>query len=1091
MKRKTVIGLSGTDKQPRISSFFSQQPHVQEKRPHSPIDLTLEDSEVDRQPPIKKLKVGKGISPTDQWRFDSTQKPSIERPVAVNEDKKRRHAEFKRVLLAGNNNFARQRRHGDQGDQLSENESLQGQNDDDASAESDVSDEAFKNLTEMFSRKPNKAKGKTRLAPSAKCKGTSEGFGPSGQPYTPAELQASLTLLTVCMLIFTNVLVQPVAEVYQRSPRGTTIPVHRRDVHLKKLLSQGHKVGIVEQMETAALKKASETRNTLFERKLTHLYTATTYVDELESADDLDKYAAPPLVCFTEVSESGGTSEDHVSISMIAITPSTGDVVWDEFEGEFRAHLISLLFTRKGLDTIMRSELETRLVHTRPAELVLPEQGLSKLTEKVLRHFAGSVHSGQKIRVERYKNGMKFSVAFDFVTEFYSDRTKANSEDLSMDGILGVIASLPQQVVVSLAHTINYLSSFHIADAFLGARYFTKFANRTHMLLNASTLANLFVPCPLLKSSLTGPCREVYQNQTDYTAKGSLIWVLDRTTTKFGARLLKSWVGQPLTDKRLLQDRIDAIEEIVTSPSEKLVALRQVLKKLPDLAKGLCRIQYGKCSPQELAILLPALKRVATAFDGFEESSLGDFHSKLLNEIVLSLPKLKSPVREYLNAISLKSAAEGKKESLWTDTQRFPALAEHALMIQTVETELEEELKRIRKILRMPSLQWTSVLGIEFLVEVKKSANRDHPVSWDLVSSTKYCRRYHTPEVKKLIQERARYKELLAAEANKAYSAFLSEIAQSHYSLLRDAINKLAIADCLLSLAHIALQDGYVRPELTDEDVLDIIDGRHPMVEALRSDPFVPNSLLMGDDSPRSIIITGPNMGGKSSAVRMVALIAIMAQIGSYVPARAAKVGMCDAIITRMGASDELARGRSTFMVEMAETNEILKTATSNSLVILDELGRGTSTADGMAIADAVLQHLVENIRSKTLFITHYPLVAVDLERRFPDDVQNLHMGYTTDNRIDGRRDVTFLYQLTDGFAEESFGVECARLAGIPEHILSVATERSEACRTAIESRSRLNKARRCAQLVEQCLTKGDVTALQALHTRITSSPLA
>lgn len=162
-------------------------------------------------------------------------------------------------------------------------------------------------------------------------------------------------------------------------------------------------------------------------------------------------------------------------------------------------------------------------------------------------------------------------------------------------------------------------------------------------------------------------------------------------------------------------------------------------------------------------------------------------------------------------------------------------------------------------------------------------------------------------------------------------------------------------------------------------------------------------------------------------------------------------------------------------MVEMAETNEILKTATSKSLVILDELGRGTSTVDGvrsraltyfleslipsqMAIADAVLQHLVESIKCKTLFITHYPLVAVDLERRFPDGVQNLHMGYTTDSRIDGRRDVTFLYRLTDGFAEESFGVECARLAGIPENILSIATERSEACRAATESRSRLNR---------------------------------
>ncbi|KAF8557342.1 hypothetical protein OG21DRAFT_1505567 [Imleria badia] len=1072
MKRKVVSGLSGTDQQPRISSFFAQQPPVHSLSQNTTIDLTLEDSEADEQPPIKKLRVEKGISLAEQWRFDSTRKSSNKRPTARDEDNnKKRHEEFKRVLLVGDSSLARPKDQQDKGAQSSEDESLQDQDDD---HESDVSDEAFKNLKAIFSHKSNKVKGKTRLKSTAQGKATSEGLGPSGQPYTPAELQSlkfikdNPGVVLMIELGYKYYFYEESASIasqelgiiaYRRRNLLTaSIPVHRRDVHLKKLLSQGYKVGIVEQIETAALKKASETRNTLFERKLTHLYTATTYVDELESVDDLDKHAAPPLICFTEAPASGGTSEDHVSISMIAITPSTGDVVWDEFD-----------------DTIMRSELETRLVHTRPAELLLPEQGLSKLTEKVLRHFSGSIHSGQKIRIERCKNGMEFSVAFDFVTEFYSDKTKTNSNNLSMDGILGVIASLPQQVVVALAHTIHYLSSFRIADAFLGARFFTKFTNRTHMLLNATTLANL----------------ELYQNQTDYTAKGSLIWVLDRTTTKFGARLLKSWVGRPLTDKRLLQERIDAIEEIVTSSSEKLVSLRQALKKLPDLAKGLCRIQYGKCSPQELAILLPALNRVATALDDFEEGSLGDFRSKLLNEIVLSLPKLKYPVREYLSAISLKNAVEGKKESLWTDAQRFPKLVEFSLMIQTVETDLEEELKRIRKILRMPSLQWTTMLGIEFVVELKKSENRDHPVSWDLISSTKHYRRYHTPEVKKLIQERARYKESLAVEANKAYSAFLDEIAQSHYSLLRDAINKLAIADCLLSLAHIALQDGYVRPELTDEDILDIVDARHPMVEALRSDPFVPNSLSMGGESPRSVIITGPNMGGKSSAVRMVALITIMAQIGSYVPARAARVGMCDGIVTRMGASDELARGRSTFMVEMAETNEILKTATSKSLVILDELGRGTSTADGMAIADAVLQHLVENVKCKTLFITHYPLVAIDLERRFPDDIQNLHMGYTTDSRIDGRRDVTFLYRLTDGFAEESFGVECARLAGIPEHILSVATERSEACRTAIESRSKLNRARRCAQLVEQCLTTRDLTALQALWTRFTSSPQA
>lgn len=205
MKRKMAIGLSDTDKQPRISSFFSQKPSVQEKRPHSPIDLTTEDPGVGRQPPIKKLKVEKGNSLADHWRFDTTRKHSIERPVAGNEDdKKRCHEEFKRVLLAGNSSFARQKcHHGEQGAQPSEDESLQDQ---DKGSESDVSDEAFKNLTEIFSHKSSKVKSKTPFVSSAKSKGTSEALGPSGQPYTPAELQVSL--IRCLHATFNNVLVR-------------------------------------------------------------------------------------------------------------------------------------------------------------------------------------------------------------------------------------------------------------------------------------------------------------------------------------------------------------------------------------------------------------------------------------------------------------------------------------------------------------------------------------------------------------------------------------------------------------------------------------------------------------------------------------------------------------------------------------------------------------------------------------------------------------------------------------------------------------------------------------------------------------------
>jgi len=329
------------------------------------------------------------------------------------------------------------------------------------------------------------------------------------------------------------------------------------------------------------------------------------------------------------------------------------------------------------------------------------------------------------------------------------------------------------------------------------------------------------------------------------------------------------------------------------------------------------------------------------------------------------------------------------------------------------------------------------------------------------------------------------------AESNKAFASFLEEIARKYYSVLRDTVNKLATADCLLSLALVALQDNYVRPSFTNDDTLDIVDGRHPMAEVLRSDPFVPNSIQMGGGQPRSKIITGPNMGGKSCCVRMVALIAIMAQIGSYVPASSVKLGLLDSIQTRMGASDDLARGRSTFMVEMSETSEILHSATPNSLVILDELGRGTATFDGMAIADAVLHQLVQTTKCKTLFITHYPLVASGLESRFPLDVQNLHMSYEEESRIDGTREIVFLYRLTSGIAPESFGIECGRLAGLPESILAVASKRSSKLQREVEERTRQNKICRTVKLIHQLLTTtGIMTAgvLDELQTIIRTS---
>ncbi|KAF8626218.1 hypothetical protein AX15_004907 [Amanita polypyramis BW_CC] len=1001
--------------QPTISSFFKPK-----KRPISPIDLTEDDSSVQHvSKKSKHFEEAQDSHPglLEQWSFASSQSANME--SLENEKRKReRHELFKNKLLQADISPSQRNPSLDYTYLLPDDEEGE------ESREQDIPSHRQRAAHPMRAKKRK-----------------IQEIGPSGEPYTPLELQVLKlkrehqgTLLMVevgykyrfygddakvaskelGMVAYTD-----------RNFLVASIPTHRRDVHLKKLLSQGHRVGIVGQVETAALKKAGDNRNAPFERKLLHLYTAATYVEALGSSDDTERFMPPLLMCLIEEQTHKGPND--VRIGIITVCPSTGDVVWDDFE-----------------DTPMRIELDTRLAHTRPAELLRPSESLTGPTNKLLSHFASSLITETRVRIEIIPEVMPYDEAFDFVSDFYVSRQHSAkaSADFASGKLLAAAVDFPKRVTIALAHVIQHLATFGISDVLLETKFFDRFSSRIHMLLGANTLSNL----------------EVYRNETDHMVKGSLLWVLDNTKTKFGARMLKQWIGRPLTDKRVLQGRGEAVEEILESSSEHLHVLRETLKELPDLAKGLCRIQYGQCTPQELAVLLPAFNKIANAFGPTSHPSDVGLKSQILNNIIFSLPKIKEPIKEMLSAISLEKAAEGQKEKLWRDSQQYPAIIEMELAVQRIEAGLREELAKVRRLLRMPSLQWITVAGDEYLIELDRNKKRPIPDTWVCHSKTRHRERYRTLEVISKMEERSRYQEMLQAEASKAYQSFLQEMSCKYYAPLRDAVMHLATADCIISFAHVALRNNYVRPQFTDnDDMLEIVDGRHPMIEELRSDPFVPNSVKMGDDMARSKIITGPNMGGKSSSVRMVALIAIMAQIGSYVPAGVVRMSLLDSILTRMGASDDLAKGRSTFMVEMSETRDILCTATSKSLVILDELGRGTSTFDGMAIADAVLHQLVQSTKSKTLFITHYPLVAASLEHRFPHDVENLHMDFEARSRIDGTREVTFLYRLARGLVSDSFGIECGRLAGLPESVLSMAADRAASMKSEVQQRLRQN----------------------------------
>jgi DNA mismatch repair protein MSH3 len=801
---------------------------------------------------------------------------------------------------------------------------------------------------------------------------------------------------------------------------SASIPVHRLHVHVKRLVAAGHKVGVVRQLETAALKAVGDNRNAPFVRKLTNLYTKGTYIDDIEGLEE-EAGSPPPmspstgfLLCMTEVNSKGYGNDEKVHVGIVAVQPATGDIIYDDFE-----------------DGFMRTEIETRLLHIAPCEFLVVGD-LSKASEKLVQHLSGSKTNvfGDKMRIERVpKHKTMAAEAHNHISNFYANKLKeSQTDDGKSSKILDKIMGLPEHVTVCLSAMINHLTEYGLQDVFDLHKYFQPFSARSHMLLNGNTLTSL----------------EIYQNQTDHTTKGSLFWTLDRTLTKFGARLLRKWVGRPLLDRSSIEARLSAVEELLDSgKADHVEKLRSVLMRLrTDLEKSLIRIYYGKCTRPELLNVLQALQYLANEYSHITSSTTG-FESPLISSALVSLPTILTEVLGYLKRINRSAAKDNDKYAFFLDAYETEDISDHKHGIASVEHDLDMYRSTASEILgRKTPVTYTTSSQIEYLIELdnQSASIKKVPASWAKISGTKKVSRFHPPEVIKLMRERDQHKESLAAACDEAFKDLLSEISQK-YQLFRDTIQNLAVLDCLLSLANVASQSGYVRPTFTDGTKVNVIGGRHPMIEQLLLDSYVPNDINLSNaqDETRALLVTGPNMGGKSSYVRSVALICILAQLGSYVPAESAELGVLDAVFTRMGAMDNVMAGESTFMVELSETSDILKLSSERSLVVLDELGRGTSTSDGMAIAGSVLDFLVREKRCLTLFITHYQNLA-RMESSFADnELKNVHMRFQEE---DGDR-VTFLYEVGEGVAHRSYGLNVARLANVSERVIGVAGEKS------------------------------------------------
>ncbi len=513
---------------------------------------------------------------------------------------------------------------------------------------------------------------------------------------------------------------------------------------------------------------------------------------------------------------------------------------------------------------------------------------------------------------------------------------------------------------------------------------------------------------------------EITRTMREGRREGSLLAVIDRTVTAMGSRLLAEWLSQPLTDVLQIRARHDAVAELLES--EGLTAdLRERLSGVYDLERLLARVSTGRATPRDLSFLartlrlLPALKaRLTARSSGLlqrlerELDLCEEIRAKLDGALVDDCPLLSREggfIRpEFSPELdNLRDLAAGGKQ--WI--ARYQA--------QEVERTGISSLK----------VGFNKVFG--YYLEISHIHGAKVPPEYIRKQTVKNAERYVTPELKEYEE-----KVLAADERGK-------ELEYELFTQLRDAVagelrriqgsaRVLARLDVLASLAELARRQGYCRPEVVADPVLEIHDGRHPVLEAiLPTGAFVPNDTQAGGEQPL-LLITGPNMAGKSTYIRQVALISLLGQMGSFVPARAAKLGVADRIFARVGASDELSRGQSTFMVEMTEAARILNTATSQSLVILDEIGRGTSTYDGVSLAWAIVEHLHDRIGCRTLFATHYHELT-ELDQTL-SGVVNLNVAVR-----EWEDQVVFLHKIVPGAADRSYGIHVARLAGVPRAV--------------------------------------------------------
>ena len=735
------------------------------------------------------------------------------------------------------------------------------------------------------------------------------------------------------------------------------IPYHAVDGYLAKMVENGYKVAICEQLEDPKSAKG------LVKRDVTRIVTPGTNT----ISQSLDETKNNYLMCVVYTDGSFGVSTTDIS---------TGDFYVTEVDS-----------IRKLSDEINKFI---------PSEIVCNDS------------FFISGFDFEDIK-------MRYNIVPFALESHYFDDYKCTSilmEHFNVKSLDGLGLKDYTVATISAGALLLYLFETQKTDLAQLNRI-TPYVTSNYMMLDSSTRRNL----------------ELTQTLLTKNKKGSLLGTIDKTKTAMGARLLRNYVEQPLINEKDINDRLDAVEQINSSMITR-EEIREYLNPIYDFERILTKISYNSANPRDLLALKTSMEMLAPI-----KSLLSDYSCELIKKINDDLDPL-SDLYELIDcAICDEPPIAMKEGGILKDG--YNAEVDKLRNAKTEgKTWLAEEEAKQKEATGIKNLKikYNKVFG--YYLEVTNSFKNLVPSDWTRKQTTTNSERYITPKLKEL-------EDVILGAQDRLYTLeydLFNELRQklaTQIQRIQTTAKAIAQIDVLTCFAYIADHNSYIRPTINNKGIIDIKDGRHPVVESMISnDMFISNDTYLDNESHRISIITGPNMAGKSTYMRQTALIVLMAQIGCFVPASKADIGIVDRIFTRVGASDDLASGQSTFMVEMTEVANILRNATKNSLLILDEIGRGTSTFDGLAIAWSVIEYISNTsiLGAKTLFATHYHELT-ELEGKI-DSVNN----YCIAVKEKGD-DIVFLRKIVKGGADKSYGIQVAKLAGVPKAVLDRAHE--------------------------------------------------